>query len=475
MTFRFSSFSKDTFVYGIGSLFSRLFAFFLIPFYIQSLGSEFYSNVVILQLVFTFVSYFLALNSGVFYYYYEPKFIESRSTIFSSWILYQFIFLFLAIPFFYLNWHVFDFLFYIPKGMSGLIQESFFYMLLSLVPYVINTTYYNFYRIERKPGNAVIITLLEALLSFVFIFYLVNRGLSIKGVFLGIFIGRLLTSVVSFIISKNLIKLDQFSFTTIKRLMAYSWPYLLISVFYWIISHIDKFIGTQLLSNRNDVAVLAFTSQITLPIVVLVDVIRQAFGPYVMSIRGESNSVKHYSELFSFVVYITFIASALLLVIAPYLIKILANDQFISAMVIFPLLVGSSVLGLVSNQLSLGLNLVRKNQYIAMAVIFGGVIGIVSNNYFQLWWGVVGAGWAQLVSYLIVTGLIYWKSNKYYKIEYDWKWILKMTIYFLLFIGIYAYLVFSQAYSELFWKLPILGVGFVLLMMFDLKRLFKKN
>src|SRR5690606_18337289 len=68
---------------------SRLFAMLLIPIYTYYLTKDDYSNIVMLQSVFSMLTFLLGLNSGVFYYYYEYENAKYRKLVFASWFYYE--------------------------------------------------------------------------------------------------------------------------------------------------------------------------------------------------------------------------------------------------------------------------------------------------------------------------------------------------------------------------------------------------
>ena len=86
---KLKDFLADTAVYGMASVFSRVFAFLLIPLYINHLGSAQYANVILLQLLFAIFTIFFGLTSGVFYYYYEYPKLKYQLIVFSTWLYYQ--------------------------------------------------------------------------------------------------------------------------------------------------------------------------------------------------------------------------------------------------------------------------------------------------------------------------------------------------------------------------------------------------
>ena len=88
-----------------------------------------------------------------------------------------------------------------------------------------------------------------------------------------------------------------------KRLVLFSWPFFVISLFSWIIISIDKFLGVEILSDNNEVALLSLAMQLSLPIAVLADMIRMAIGPFVMSIRKSNEAVESYQQVFDLSVF----------------------------------------------------------------------------------------------------------------------------------------------------------------------------
>ncbi len=86
---KIKGFINETIVYGFANVFSRVFAMLLIPFYANYLGKIDYSNLVMLQSIFTILTFLLALNSGVFFYYYEFENTKYRKIVFTSWFYYE--------------------------------------------------------------------------------------------------------------------------------------------------------------------------------------------------------------------------------------------------------------------------------------------------------------------------------------------------------------------------------------------------
>lgn len=417
------SFLGEATIYGIGSVMSRLFAFFLIPIYINNLGNELYANITLILLIFTLITFFLALNSGVFFYYYEYKGNRIKQSVFTTWIAYQVLgFCFFSILLYALYPTIS--VFFDSSVDSDSLRIAFAYMVLSLLPYIVNNTYFNKCRIDRTPSKAVFSVISEAALLFLLIVLFVNTyHFGIEGVFMAQLLSRSLVAI--FILVSGFWRTFNFNLISLKlmiRMVSYTWPFFLISSFFWIINSIDKFIGTQLLASHVEVAYLVLAGQITLPIAVFVDVVRQAYGPYVMSIRKNADANTTYSTIFSLIIFSGVLVGVGVITISPFLINILANDSFYPALSVIPYFAIAATINLAIGQFGLGLNLTKNNIYIAIGFITGGIVGVTSNFYLQESIGITGAGISQIVSYTISASIIYFFSRWKMKIEYDFGW-----------------------------------------------------
>ena len=424
---KLKGFVSDTIIYGVGSMFSRAFAFFLIPLYTSRLDKAQYANIILLQLVFTVLSFFLALNSGVFFYYYEYKREKVKRTVFTSWLAYEVLISSIILALSVICYPLISPIFALSENAEQT-GETFFVpfllIILQLFPFLIFNTYYNLLRINLNSKRAVIITIIDAVLVIIFVLYfLVVAEMGVKGVMLGqliaksiLAVGILLTGFYEYLNPKLI------SWAMMKRIVIYSSPFFLSSTFLWVMGSIDKIMGTQLLDSQDEVAYLGLAMQVTMPIMMLAGIISQSYGPYVMSIRHEQDSTSTYREIFSLAVYASTFISVMLLMVSPFLVDILADETFYPTLEIIPLFALASIISIMMTQICLGLNLTKKNIYIAIATIAGGLIGFLFNFYFQPIIGIKAAGYAQIIAYS-VTGLIVYKySQKFMPIDYDLKW-----------------------------------------------------
>lgn len=385
----------------------------LIPLYANFLGKTDYSNLVMLQSFFSILTFFLTLSAGVFYYYYEYENIKYRKMVFSSWFYYQLIVVALII----ISLGLFT------NPISNLLltnSENVFELKvctiligIQLVPYIFNITNINLFRIDRNPKGVMYITLLEAIFTISIIGIGINYfDFGLIEIMASQVIARLLVALFFYKTILFYINYKYFYSELLKKLFNFSWPFLIISIFSWFIISIDKFIGADVLQNKDDVALLALAMQLTIPITVLADMIRMAIGPFMMSIRFEKDANKSYQQVFDLSVLSSLLVLISLLIVSPFLIPLIANQSYLAVIFVIPLIAFASVFSLIANQFSISFSLAKKTVYIMYATIIGGAIGILINLFFMERFGFIVSGISQLISFVIMCVILYLLGKK---------------------------------------------------------------
>lgn len=425
---RLKGFLSDTIVYGVGSMFSRALGFFLIPLYTRHLDKAQYANIILLQLIFTVLTSFQLLTSGVFFYYYEYKNEDTKKTIFSSWLAYEVVLTFFILLLSFVCFPWISPIFEVAPGETFLV--TFILLILQLFPFLVFSTYFNLLRINLNSKKAVLLTCIDAVLAIIsVVYFLVFAGMGVRGVMLGQLIAKSILAIGILAVGFYEYLNPKFmSWAMLKKILAYSYPFFFSSTFLWIINSSDKIMGTQLLASQAEVAYLGLAMQITMPIMILASIISQAYGPYVMSIKHEEDATHTYREILSLVVYASVFISVGLLAVSPFLVNILADKTFYPALEIIPLFALATVVSLIFTQICLGLNLSQKTVYIAIATIAGGTVGVLFNLYLQPVLGIKAAGYAQIVAYSVSSLIAFKYSQKFMPIGYDWKWTIGVLL-----------------------------------------------
>lgn len=480
---KIKGFIGETIIYGFANVFSRAFAMLLIPLYATYLGKIEYSNLIMLQSIFTVLSFLLVLNSGVFYYYYEYENIKYRKMIFTSWFYYQLtIGTILAFGLFMFSDQLIELLIVTPENAEDL-RLGMSLIGLQYFPYIFNITNINLYRIDRSPKNVLMITLLEALFTLLF----VGGGLmyfefSIPQVIGAQIAARIIVSFIYIFKARFYLNITYFSGQLLKKLVDFAWPFFIISGFAWVITSIDKFIGAEALTNKEDVAILALSMQLCIPIIVLASMIRMALGPYVMSIRHNKEADKEYQQIFDLTIFSGLVVLVLIVMCTPLLISVLANETYMGAITVVPLIAFASVISLMSNQFSVSFSLSKKNVYILWATVLGGGSGVLINLLLMKDYGYVVAGYSQICSYFLMAVALYFIGKRKTKLNLRLKnslLLIGITILFMVLVfvetdnvleGEFLFLVFYGGITLL-----LLLISYLYLQKISINKLLKRS
>lgn len=380
----------------------------MIPLYVGFLTKVEYSNLVMLQSFFVIMSFALMLSSGVFYYYYEYERIRYRKIIFTSWFYYQIATAIILICLILLFTSQIQTVFIQTKHNAEQLYYGLLAVGLQFLPYIINSTNLNLYRIDRKPGMVLVIVFLEALFTLLIAGVgLTYYDFNIVGILMSQFISRTIVGLIFLKKAAFYMNFMYYSKLMLIRLIRFSWPYFVISIFAWAIISLDKFIGASVLKNGDQVAYLALAMQITIPIAVLSDMIRMSIGPFIMSIRNDKDADESYQRIFDLSVYTGIGVFMLILFCAPYLIELLANETFLPAIKVIPLIALGSVISIMGNQFMISFALVKKNALILVATFIAGIIGAAINIAFMADHGFIISGISQIVAFIVMVGILY--------------------------------------------------------------------
>jgi len=461
---KLKGFIGETIVYGFANVFSRVFAMLLIPFYAIYLGKVNYSNLVMLQSLFTILTFMLALNSGVFFYYYEYENPKYRKIVFTSWFYYELVLSLIFILLLLIGSNEIKNLFLVNSINSFELMVSILLMGFQLIPYTFNNTNINLFRIDRKPKKVMLIVFFEALLTLIFVYFLLYTfKLGLIGVMLGQIVARTIIALAFARTAQYYVKIRSFSNRLLKKIILYTWPFFIISIFGWIITSMDKFIGTQTLTDKTDVALLSLGMQLVIPIAVLADMIRMAIGPFVMSIHKEKDADNTYQQVFDLSIFASTVIVICLVVATPFLTILLTNETFNEVILLVPIMAFASVISLAANQFSICFNLVKKNIYILYATVIAGIIGVLINFLFMSKFGFVVSGISQLVSYLAMASFLFYTGRKKANLNLQLTNAIIILIPFTFFI-FWVYIFSDSIISGKYLPLIIIGLFSILLL-----------
>lgn len=454
--------TKDTAIYGISTIVGRFLGFFLVPFYTNVINTHDYG-------IYSNIYAYLAFLNIVFIYGMDSAFMKysslndgkEKKKIFSTAYLFVFLTsiglaLFLLLLKTPLS-HVME----ISDSYSNLYYYLIFILIfdtLALVPFA------NL-RLERKAGKFTSIKLANIILNLALNFILVLKyKLGIEA----IFIANLIASAFSFVvlapeIFKSLVlKIDK---ELLKKYLKFGLPYLPASLAATVVQVIDRPVVLAM-TNESTLGIYQANYKLGIFMMLFVSMFQYAWQPFFLNNAKEKNA----KELFAKILTLFIIISSLIWIVLTLFVedfarfeflpgKSIIGKEYLSGIAIVPIILLAYLFNGIYYNFQAGIYIEEKTKYYPYVTGVGALANVVVNILLIPILGLIGAALATLASYIIMAAGLYYFSQKYYPIKYEFKKIFKiLTAIFV--TGILYYYLYYQVGLNFFYKL-ILLFGFI--------------
>jgi O-antigen/teichoic acid export membrane protein len=233
------------------------------------------------------------------------------------------------------------------------------------------------------------------------------------------------------IIKDNLIKV--FSFEYLKELLQFGAPLVPSTIIFMVITLSDRYF-LSIYTNFEQIGVYTFGYRIGMIIALVVNSFQIAWPSIMFSIYKEENAKEKYSVIFT--KYISFIlfVGLIICIFSKEIIQLIGTEQYKQSNKIIPLIVLSYIFVGVYYMTSIGINVKKKTKYEPLIMIIALLINIFLNYLLIRPYGIIGAGITNASSFMLLSFMACWLSNKFYKIHYQIKKIVSISITTILII-----------------------------------------
>jgi len=254
-----------------------------------------------------------------------------------------------------------------------------------------------------------------------------------------IFISNLIASGITLLLLLPEIPLQKLTIhlNLLKRMLAYTWPLLVVAVAGSINLSLDKILLPHLLLNdtnvMSQVGIYGACYKVSIIMTLFVQTFRYAADPFFFAEAGKSDSRKIYADVLN---YFTIVVSLIFLVVTLYLdivIKFIGEAYREGAGVIPILLLANLFLGIFYN-LSIWYKLTNQTIFGALLSAIGAGITIGLNFLLIPKLGYYGSAWAAFFAYFVMMVLSYFLGKKHFKVPYN---LTKFFIYLGLAVVLY--------------------------------------
>ncbi len=464
--------TKDSIVYGAGSVLQRGLSFLLLPLFTNYLDTSEYGIVVLTIAISNLLAIFFGMTSkGVIikkYYDYKNDFQKLKTFISST-----FIFTFL-----------FGLIFSII--LSTIVGEKIFYSItpnVNFSEYIIPVIWYSYFltiiqlyqellRAEQKSKLFVFTQLFTFFISTLLIIYLIiYKKLGVSGQILGSFYAY---SIIYFFIMLSVIK--KYGLILSKKHIfsgiSFSLPIVIHLVAGWAISKIDRILLSRQMG-VSEVGIYDLGYKIGMSVYLITSAINFAWAPiFYEEANKKHNDKSIFSKIFN--IYLILIGIIVLIISAfsIEIIKFISSDQYVGANKIVLVIAMSYFIQGIYFMLVTPLFYKEKTHKLAIISVFSSIINVILNFLLIGKIGLLGSGISLLISQLFLVVFVHLASQKIYKINYEYRKILLFIV--LLLIGLFITTKYTNSNNILQTLIKLIVISIIFLSSFYLK-LIKKT
>jgi O-antigen/teichoic acid export membrane protein len=339
------------------------------------------------------------------------------------------------------------------------------------------------YLILRAEERSVLFTLIrigrfifELILNIVFVVFF---KLGVKGILVANICAAFLNLLILLPIQYSYLK-GKYSKQAIQDLLRFGLPMLPNGLAFLVVEISDRFLMLNLL-DKETLGEYGANFKFGTIMLLLVSAFRTAWQPFFLKVSQEKEAKQIYARVMtyfilgaSFVVLLGSLMADYVLVfpIAPG--KTVLGKEYWGGIKIIPLILFCYLLYGIYVNLTVGIYIKKKSQFMIVFTGLAAVVNISSNFYLMPNYGMMGAAFAHLLAYIVMMITIYIANQRIYPINYEYKKILFIIGYLLLAIFLY-YITNLPFYIRfiLIMMLPLLFL-FRILMQHDEKIFIKK-
>lgn len=408
---------KHSGIYSFGSLSGRILSFLLLPVYTRLLTTDQYG---ILALIMVFHTIFqrvvnLGFQSSVVKVFFEVNGEEKRKEVISTAFYSLFIISFASVLF----------LWFFKGGLASFLLDNpkfsylFSFALLAAFFYTIKTIPLSVLRAREKVVTYTIFAFLTLTLGLLFniLFVIVFRE-NVKGILKSSLLSQFIVFLFILIpFSKNLI--FKFKKKYLRSMLAFGLPMVPSGLAMWILTLLDRYF-LKVFTTMDIVGVYSLGYKFATIMSMLVIVpFSLAWGPLMLKWYNEENAKELYAKVYKYFSIAGFFIALTISSFSKEVIHIMTTPPFYGAYTIVYLIVLSYLFHGFYMIFTAGCTFVRKTYYFPIATGVAALINTVLNILLIPHYQMMGAAVATVISYFVMTMLMYIFSERYYHIPFS--------------------------------------------------------
>jgi len=426
--------AKHSSVYGLANILNRIISFIMLPIYTRYLTTSDYGILQILYFVYTLVSIVLSMgiSDAMSRFYFDSDKTKERNKVVSTTII-GFGSLSVILSLFLLN---------LTKFASIEIFDSIDYknlfviLFLTLgVEFTVQTGF-AYFRVVKQSFRLMIFSLTQLFFTISLnILFLVYMKMGVEGILLSTLIINGLIGIIM-IISILIAVGSKFSFPLYWSMIKFGLPLIPSNIANYLMIASDRyFIKDYVSLSETGLYSLGYkigsviSNFITSPFT-------QIWFPRRFEHFNKEDSELIFARIFTYFASIITLGALFISLMAQDILKIMTTKPFWPAYQVVSIIALAHIFHSFYYHFTIGISYKKKTVYYMYINIISGVTNLVLNYFLIRRYGIWGAAYATLTTYILRDILVYYFSNKLYPIIFE-----KMRIAKILIVAIFIYFV----------------------------------
>ncbi len=410
---------KDTVIYGSGDFVVKLLAFAVFPIYAHAFTVEQFGIMTLVTTLAGLVSIFanLGLNNSVQRFYWDsntslaerPVIVSVGLRVLILWSTIITILVLLGMwPF--------------HNSLESKYGIPWLFLMLALVtniPAQILQYAQDVLRLHFAPYKFLLVSFISKLSGVLLGLWLILREhMGLAGFFWGSFWALIIALPLGFwLIKRDLtLKLDR---DWANELVGYGYPFIFAGLAYWLFGSMDRWM-LGIMADNYQVGIYSIAFKFAVIITFINSAFGQAWSPYAIKIYAEEPDYRAiYSTIFSYWYFMLVFLGIGLALFSYEALALLTPKEYWPAATVVGFITMGTVLSGTTQITALGISLEKKTYLLARVSWITAGFNLVLNYILIPLWGAQGAAIATLFSYLLLTGLYLYFTQRLHPIPLE--------------------------------------------------------
>lgn len=411
--------SKHTMIYGLGVILDKAVGFIMLPIYTRHLTPADYGVLELLMMTIDVISMVagLGLTASIFKYYMENDDpLEKNEIISTASILMIGVSLITAVV---------GLLF--SSRLSRLVfggTDQLFYLRLFFVIYFLQSGIVTipilFIRALQNSGLFVMINFIKSLFQVSLnIYFVVWLEMGILGILYSVVISNIVIGIYVSIYMFRQVGI-RFSFQKGKRLVKFGYPFIFVSLSSFVLVFSDRYFLNAFTSlDAVGIYALAYKFAFLTGFLVVVP-FEQIWESQRFEIAKQENASLIFKKVFSYFNILIISTSLIISLFVKDVVVIISDPAYHNVYKLVPIVALAYIIQAWTFHCNLGIYIGNKSKYLAIGSVCAALGVIVFNFILIPAFGIYGAASAAVIAFSLRFVLVYFFSQKYYRIDYGW-------------------------------------------------------